>query len=208
MTVAVTRWLGVDVGGPGKGFDVALVDERRLLRLERRLRRDDVVAIVRAEQPAVIAIDSPRSCAPAGAKTRDCELALNRAVCGIRWTPDEAQVRTNPYYRWIVEGLGLYAALDGARTVEVFPTASWTRWIGPRAGTRALWTSAGMKELGLEGLPARTNQDQRDAIAAALTAHQHSERATESFGEIVVPVARAAPRGRRAPGRTRADDPV
>jgi predicted nuclease with RNAse H fold len=208
MTVAVTRWLGVDVGGPGKGFDVALIDERRLLRLERRQSCDDVVAIVQAERPAVVAIDSPRTCAPAGDTTRDCERALNHAVCGIRWTPDETHVRANPYYRWIVEGLTLYAALDGSTTIEVFPTASWTRWIGPRAGSRAAWTSAGMKALGLTGLPARTNQDQRDAIAAALTARQHSERATESFGEIVVPVARAAPRGRRAPGRSRADDPV
>jgi predicted nuclease with RNAse H fold len=208
MTVAVTRWLGVDVGGPGKGFDVALIDERRLLRLERRQSRDDVVAIVQAERPAVVAIDSPRSCACAGASTRDCELALNRAVCGIRWTPDESHVRVNPHYRWIVEGLTLYAALDGSMTIEVFPTASWTRWIGRRACSRAAWTSAGMKELGLADLPARTNQDQRDAIAAALTARQHSQGATESFGEIVVPVARPAPRGRTAPGRTRAGDPA
>jgi hypothetical protein len=33
----MTRWLGVDVGGKHKGFDVALVDERRLSALESRL---------------------------------------------------------------------------------------------------------------------------------------------------------------------------
>jgi hypothetical protein len=119
-------------------------------------------------------------------------------VCGIRWTPDEPQVRANPYYRWIVEGLALYAALDGLSTIEVFPTASWTRWIGPRAGSRAAWTGAGMKALGLTGLPARTNQDQRDAIAAAVTAREYSHGLTQRFGEIVVPAPRSAPRDRRA----------
>jgi hypothetical protein len=208
MTVAVTRWLGVDVGGPGKGFDVALIDERRLLRLERRQSCDDVVAIVQAERPAVVAVDSPRSCAPAGATTRDCERALNLAVCGIRWTPDETQVRANPYYRWIVEGLALYAALDGSTAIEVFPTASWTRWIGPRAGSRAAWTSAGMKALGLTGLPARSNQDQRDAIAAAVTARECSHGLTQRFGEIVVPTARSAPGDRRARLRSAAGDAV
>jgi predicted nuclease with RNAse H fold len=42
--------------------------------------------------------------------------------------------------------------------------------------------------LGLEGVPARTNQDQRDAIAAAMTARQYTQGMTEAMGEIVVPV--------------------
>jgi hypothetical protein len=41
--------------------------------------------------------------------------------------------------------------------------------------------------LGLDGMPARTNQDQRDAIAAAVTARQHTLGMTETMGEIVVP---------------------
>jgi hypothetical protein len=40
---------------------------------------------------------------------------------------------------------------------------------------------------GLDALPRRTNQDERDAIAAALTARQHDLGLTEAFGEIVVP---------------------
>jgi hypothetical protein len=42
--------------------------------------------------------------------------------------------------------------------------------------------------LGLEDVPARTNQDQRDAIAAAVTARQYAHGMTEAMGEIVVPV--------------------
>jgi len=200
MKVAV--WLGVDVGGRRKGFDVALVDEARLLDLRGRLDRDAVVALAEATRPAVVAIDSPRTCAADGQRTRECELLLNRAVCGIRWTPDAGSLHASDYYAWVVEGLALYEALH-METIEVFPTASWTRWFGPRRGTRAKWTTAGLERLDLDGVPARTNQDQRDAIAAALTARQHSRGLTERFGEIVVPRARAVPRGPRARRRTR-----
>jgi len=44
--------------------------------------------------------------------------------------------------------------------------------------------------LGLENVPARTNLDQRDANAAAMTARQHSRALTETIGEIVVPAGR------------------
>jgi predicted nuclease with RNAse H fold len=202
----MTLWLGVDVGGPRKGFDVALIDEERLLDL-RRLRRDALVELVEATRPVVVAIDSPCACAPDGARARECELQLNRAVCGIRWTPDARSLRGSDYYAWVREGLALYHALD-AETIEVFPTASWTRWFGRRRGTRAEWTTAGLRRLRLRGVPTRTNQDQRDAVAAAVTARQYSEGATERFGEIVVPRERAAPRGPTAARRTRAADPA
>lgn len=73
--------------------------------------------------------------------------------------------------------------------IEVFPTASWARWHGKRgARSRAAWSQQGLASLGLEGVPARTNQDQRDAIAAAMTARQYAQCMTEAMGEIVVPV--------------------
>ena len=178
-------WLGVDVGGPRKGFDVALIDDDAV-RVLARLDRDGVVALAAAERPAVIGIDSPCSVAPAGATSRADERALARAVCGIRWTPDRLD---GPYYSWVVEGLRLYAALAGHVVIEVFPTASWTRWLGPRGSeTRASWTRRGVAALGLDGVPDRTNQDQRDAIAAAVTARAYSRGQTDAFGEIIVPM--------------------
>lgn len=76
--------------------------------------------------------------------------------------------------------------------MEVFPTASWTRWSGPRgAVSRARWSRAALASLGVEDVPQRTNQDQRDAIAAAVTARQHTFGQTETFGEIVVPLSSA-----------------
>ena len=187
----MTVWLGVDVG-VRKGLDVALVDERRVRCLEGGVDAAHVRDLVARHRPAVIGIDSPRSFAAAGRSARPDELALRRAVCGIRWTPDEPAVRASPYYEWILSGLAVYASLVDceATVIEVFPTASWTRWHGPRGRrSRSTWSRAALESLGLEGVPARTSQDARDAIAAAVTARAHDRGATEAFGEIVVPVA-------------------
>jgi predicted nuclease with RNAse H fold len=193
------------VGGRRKRFDAALVDEHRLLHLADRLNLNSVIALVDAERPALVAIDSPCTCAPDGKTARLGERLLAKTVCGIRWTPDEAKVRAGGYYEWVVEGLALYAALAarGVAAIEVFPTASWTRWRGRRGTqTRAAWTSEGLMALALEDVPERTNQDQRDAIAAALTAREYSQGLTERFGEIVVPSPRSADDDRTAlPGR-------
>jgi predicted nuclease with RNAse H fold len=196
------RWIGVDVGGKRKGFDVAVIDERRLVALVSGLGRRAVVHLVEAERPAVVGIDSPRCFARTGRTARAGERALARAICRIRWTPDQAAVEGNPYYAWISEGLELFGALadQNIELIEVFPTASWTRWFGSKgAESRAVWTKGGVYVLGLAGIPARTNQDQRDAIAAAVTARQHTQGTTESFGEIVVPVTLV-----RSPGATSA----
>ncbi|MGH2865872.1 MAG: GNAT family N-acetyltransferase [Solirubrobacteraceae bacterium] len=191
----MSRWVGVDVGGTRKGFDVAVIDEQRLLQLERGLGCDEVVELVERARPEVVAIDSPISCAPKGRSTRDGERELTKAVCGIRWTPDEQAVRASPYYAWILEGLALFDALavSGVEAIEVFPTASWTRWFGKRGATpRSTWSRRGLAALGLSGVPERTNQDQRDAIAAAVTARQYTQGTTETIGTIVVPAGRSS----------------
>jgi predicted nuclease with RNAse H fold len=189
-------WLGVDVGGKRKRFDVALIDNQGLLALHRRLNREAVIEIVETDRPKVVAIDSPRCCAPDGEATRAGERELAKTICGIRWTPDESRVRDgNAYYAWIVEGLNLYDSLASRNSVviEVFPTASWTRWHGKRGSqSRSAWSREGLMTLGLEGVPPRTNQDQRDAIAAAVTARQHTHGLTVAVGEIVVPLGRFA----------------
>ena len=186
-------WVGVDVGGKRKGFDVAVIDDRRVLALQSRQSCEQVVETVIAKRPAVVAIDSPRTCAPEGQTARDSELQLAKSICGIRWTPDAQRVRASAYYAWILEGLALFDALaaHSGEVIEVFPTASWTRWHGKRGSqTRSAWTRQGLAALALNSVPARTNQDQRDAIAAAMTARQHSLTQTETIGDIVVPTSR------------------
>lgn len=184
------NWIGVDVGGERKGFDLAVIDRSRLLLLRGRLTCAETVKIVDEFGPAVIGIDSPRSCAPEGTRSRECERELVTQVCGIRFTPDPVAVDSSDYYAWIRQGFKLYDALEPveAEVIEVFPTASWTRWLGNRGSQRrSAWTRTGLRKLALSSLPQRTNQDQRDAIAAAVTARQYHDGTAQRIGEIVVP---------------------
>src|SRR4051794_3720328 len=111
MLRVMATWLGVDVGGTKKGFDAALVGDSELFVLAGGLSCGEVLTLVSEKQPTVVAIDSPRSCAPDGSASRAGERCLNKAVCKIRWTPDAARVHAEDYYGWIVEGLQLYKAL-------------------------------------------------------------------------------------------------
>lgn len=204
---SATTWAGVDVGA-AKGFDVAAVDRHRLVGGPERI--GDVSAVVRwlrEQGPAVVAVDSPRSPAPDGERSRPDERAFAAAgVCGIRFTPDAAALAGNPaYYGWVLHGFELFAALEAApepwHVIECFPTATWSRLGGPRGtSSRARWSRRVLSGLGLSGVPTRISQDARDAVAAALTARLHDDGQTESFGEIVVP---RGPRAASTPSDSR-----
>lgn len=188
--------MGIDVGGRRKGFHAAAVNERALVAGPKQIGGvDAVLGWVDELRPEVVALDSPKTCAFKGERSRADERALAKEICGIRWTPEMAKLNGNPYYEWIACGLELYEALEPDRSrrrwrvIEVFPTASWSVWVGRRGKrTRARWTREALADTKLEGLPfRRLNQDDRDAIAAALTARQHDDHGTRRFGEIVVP---------------------
>jgi predicted nuclease with RNAse H fold len=183
---------GVDVGGRRKGLRAAVVDEGDQVQLASGSIAD-VVEWLLEWSPLLVAVDSPCSLARRGEKSRDCEREFARAgVCGIRYTPDESGLAENPaYYEWIVHGRELHAALGraGLAGIECFPTASWTRWAGKRGSMRrAAWTRRALLAASLNLPPRRLNQDERDAIGAALTARSHLLGQTEAFGDIVVPL--------------------
>jgi predicted nuclease with RNAse H fold len=190
------RWAGVDVGAK-KGFDAAVIDNSGLAAGPARFTDvDELVGWLVRGQPRVVAVDAPCSPAPDGELSRRDERDLAKSrVCGIRYTPDRAALAANEaYYAWIVNGFSLYRALADAersarwRTVECFPTATWSRIGGPRGTrTRARWSREVLEGCGLRGTPPRMGQDARDAIGAAITAQLFDEARTESFGDIVVP---------------------
>lgn len=140
-----------------------------------------------------VAVDAPCCLAPPGARCRPDETAfLALDICKLYSTPspETLAARTDGFYSWIENGLELYAALAAAGFAadECFPTASWTRWSGKREGrSRAAWSRAALQAQGLAGVPERQNQDQRDAIGAALTARAHSRGESQQIGAIVVP---------------------
>jgi hypothetical protein len=79
-------------------------------------------------------------------------------------------------------GLALYAALAAkaqASTSKIIRQA--------RLAHAATWSSVAPSLFSLEGLPRRRlSQDNRDVVAAALTARRYALGAFERFGEIVV----------------------
>lgn len=177
---------GVDVGGARKGFHVAVVGAEGHLAFgpDRAQSAPDVVELIRGVE--LVAVDSPCAPAPDGLRSRPCERDLARAVCGIRYTPARALLEDNPYYEWILNGFELYAELAAASlpAIECFPTASFTRWAGPRGDlSRAAWTRRAL------ALALPHGQDGRDAVAAALTARSAAAGRVDFFGDIVVPLA-------------------
>lgn len=178
-------WAGVDVGGTRKGFDLAVLDAALRVQLFRSCDVDELIELIADAAPMAIGIDAPRNWADPGERSRRAEREFMRlGLCGIRFSPDEATARArhDAYFEWIWNGLELWTALGPAATdvVEVFPTASWTAWFGPRGDRRrARWTRDAIDDLGghgVTGLEAVRNQDQRDAVAAALTARQWTQR--------------------------------
>ena len=203
-------WAGVDVGGARKGFHAAVVDDERVVAGPTGLAdARTVVEWLRPHEPIVVAVDSPVCAAAEGSLSREGERALARDVCGIRYTPEEPRLEGG-YYEWIRNGFSLYRELEAAReelyreleadrleVIECFPTASWTRWAGPK-GTepQAEWSSRALADLGVADVPPRLSQDGRDAIAAAVTARLYSVGRVQRFGGIVVPL-----RGKERPSR-------
>jgi len=199
------RWIGIDVGGRRKGFHVAGVDGALRTELAAFAGPDAVARVAgwaEARQPSRIAIDSPATWALEGEGSRPCEREFARArICGIRFTPDErtAAARTDGYYEWIAYGLELWEEMGsrGLPLIECFPTASWTQWIGARdSRTRARWTRDGLNELDRQGTlrcEQVGNQDERDAVAAALTALQYEHQPMQKFGPLTVPYAGMTP---------------
>lgn len=193
-------WVGVDVGGRRKGFHVAVVDDGLHVTLGRARTADACVDLLIAARPSLVGIDSPCAWAEPGELSRACERAFAATgLCGIRFTPNEkaARARTDRYLEWVWLGLELWDALAEADVpaVECFPTASWSAWLGARRSrSRATWTTEGIARLratGVGGLEEVRDQDQRDAVAAALTARQTAVApdAVVRFGALVVPEA-------------------
>jgi predicted nuclease with RNAse H fold len=185
-------WAGVDVGGRRKGFHAAVVDGRRLLAAPVNIKdAAGVVAWLGPWAPALVAVDSPRGPAAPGRRSRPEERDFVAAgICGLRYTPDARTIRGQAHYEWVACGLALYRALGAAgyAAIECFPTAAWTRWHGARGDRpRGEWSAAALSARRLRAVPARLNQDGRDAIAAALTAFEHDHGRCDTFGAIVVP---------------------
>ena len=186
---------GVDVGGKRKGFHLAVIEGDRVTELEQYPDAQTLATHLIEMKPQAVGIDSPPEWAPDGQKSRPAEREFaKKRICGIRYTPDRTTAQAHPgtYYEWIFNGMELWDALRTrphfqGRLFEVFPTASWTIWHGPRGNRkREEWSHEALEALPLQLPEVKWTQDLRDAVAAALTAEAGAEREDRSISSILL----------------------
>lgn len=188
-------YLGIDVGGPRKGFHAVAMSGREF---EPRSfgRVDELVKWARELKPLAIAIDAP--CAwSADGRSRECERCLrigeDRISCFS--TPSEERAAGRGFYDWVRNGLALYQALaahyplyTGSQTsgpimCETFPQAVACMLAGTKLSARRkspvrrkVLRSAGYDPDGL------SNIDLVDAALCAIAAKALQSGRFEAFG--------------------------
>lgn len=199
-------YLGIDVGGPRKGFHAVALRGREF---EPRAFRDtgDLVNWVHELKPAAIAIDAPCAWSADGG-SRECERTLRIGAERISCfsTPTQARAEGRAFYDWVRNGLTLYQALApdyslyaGEKTrgpilCETFPQAVACMLAGRKVSARRkspvrrqVLRDAAFNPDGLR------NIDEVDAAlcaiaAESLAAGRHEEFGNAKEGFIVTPV--------------------
>ncbi len=206
LRAASLRVIGIDVGGPTKGFHAVALDG---LDTVARWQGSDVTQLTGwcAEQKAVVvAIDAPcRWRGPDLARAAERELAAEGISC--YYAPTEQRAREHAFYQWMLPGAELYRALaarfplylggavTGPVAIETFPQAVACALAGEivsakpkekRSVRRDLLQRSGIALTGDE------NTDELDALLCALTALGFTLGKFKAYGDaeggfIVVP---------------------
>lgn len=131
-----TRVIGIDVGGPKKGFHAVALEGTRVAARTHTADAEALAAWCAAQSASVVAVDAPcRWRRPAPALARASERALAAARIACYYAPTEERARTHAFYQWMLPGAALYAALRprfplhvggevaGPVAIETFPQA-------------------------------------------------------------------------------------
>lgn len=127
--------IGVDVGGPAKGFHAVAMNERNVVGKQRGRSADEIAAWIRMHDAEVVAIDAPCRWREQNGPPRTAELQMAGAKISSFSTPTEGKAAGHAFYTWMLAGMKLYDALHpthpvyvGARRksrvcIETFPQA-------------------------------------------------------------------------------------
>lgn len=197
--------VGIDVGGPAKGFHAVALRGVEIVGKVRSRRADEVAAWCVRQGPAVIAVDAPCLWRGEGRFARAAELQLAQVGIACFSTPTEATARGHAFYTWMFAGMELFQALASthplylgqsaahAVAIETFPQAVACALAGEIVSAkdknrvrRELLTEAGIDERAL------INIDEVDAALCSLAAQAFARRTYHAYGDaeggfIVVP---------------------
>lgn len=200
------RSLGVDVSVV-RGLDLVLLDAtRRPIEVHRRVRVEDLGALLGRLRPQIVAIDSPPAWGLAGASRR-AERELRRLGLSSYATPSDPLRRERRFYEWMKVGFRVFARAAASgfhlfrqgrirRTaIEVYPYATAVTLAGglrPRSIPKTPWRTEVLRRQGVPVEKLRSI-DEVDAALAALTGlHALQGRYTTvgnpGEGVIVLPI--------------------
>jgi predicted nuclease with RNAse H fold len=197
--------VGVDVGGPKKGFHAVALREEQFIEKVASLNAAEVVAWCRKLDASVVGIDAP-CCWSRTGRARACERALAAEGIHAFATPSQRRAENNPFYGWMLNGAELFRLLapnyqlfDGRYSesnpvcFETFPQAVACALAGTvvSAKHKSKVRRRLLREAGLS-IDSLTNIDMVDAALCALTAHHLVNGTVKIYGDaaegfIVVP---------------------
>jgi len=200
-------FVGIDVGGPRKGFH-AVALRRRQFDAAAFTELRELLKWIAYQKPAAIAIDAPCHWSIEGG-SRECERTLRVADERISCfsTPTKKRAAGRPFYDWVRHGLRLYKALEAHYPIykggkpsapllcETFPQAVACMLAGRKVSARhksrvrrQVLRDAGYEPVGLR------NIDEVDAALCAITAAALVRGRFATFGRnedgyIITPLA-------------------
>lgn len=197
--------VGIDVGGPAKGFHAVALRGRELASKRWSQNATEIAEWCARLSASVVAVDSPCKWRGIGRPARAAERQLARDGISCFSTPTEENARGHPFYTWMFAGMEMFHALaeshplyleeavPGAVTIETFPQAVACALAGKIVSAkeknrvrRELLTQAGINDR------AFVNIDEIDAALCALAAEAFARRAFHGYGDaeggfIIVP---------------------
>jgi predicted nuclease with RNAse H fold len=197
--------VGVDVGGPKKGFHAVALQDGQYREQLSTLMAQEVAAWCRRLKASAVGIDAPCRWSLTG-RARPCERALAAEGLHTFATPSEVKGAAHPFYQWMVKGADLYRCLQtdyrlfeeqlprsGQICFETFPHAVACALAKKTlsAGQKRADRSRLLREAGVS-METLTNIDWIDAALCALAAHYLGAGTFTAYGDaaegfIVVP---------------------
>lgn len=196
--------IGIDVGGPRKGFHAVVLREGKICGAKTDCDPQAMAAWCLEQKASVVGVDAPCRWSVAD-KHREADRLLNQKGMHCFYTPTRDRAEGNPFYSWMLNGEKLFQALlahfrlytgqrDAKRVCfETFPHAIVCALKGeivpahPKTSVRR----EVLKNLGLD-ISSLTNIDFIDAALCAVAAEAFRRGEVELYGDaeegyVVVP---------------------